>query len=156
MENVNLQRIIPGFQVQTGRATSQGLELSAQRQFGDFRIDASATFLDTENENGFEISNTPDRLASIWGTWALSGGRFDGLTVGVGLRHSGEKWDGTDTQRTPAYTLVDARLAYQWDNYEAAVNVSNLGNKQHVTFCGTATCYFGKSRTVTVSLATKF
>ena len=146
----------PGFQVQTGRATSQGLELSAQRQFGDFRIDASATFLDTENENGFEISNTPDRLASIWGTWAPSGGRFDGLTVGVGLRHSGEKWDGTDTQRTPAYTLVDARLAYQWDNYEAAVNVSNLGNKQHVTFCGTATCYFGKSRTVTVSLATKF
>lgn len=146
----------PGFQVQTGRATSRGVELSAQRQFGDFRIDASATFLDTENADGFEISNTPDRLASIWGTWAPSGGRFDGLSVGLGLRHSGEKWDGTNTQRTPSYTLLDARAAYQWDSYEAAINVSNLGNERHVTFCGTDACYFGESRRVTVSLATKF
>lgn len=146
----------PGFQVQTGEASSRGVELSMHREFGDFGIDASATIQDTENVDGLTIATIPDRFGSLWGTWAPSSGSLDGLSAGLGIRFSGEKWDGTDTRRTPSTTLVDARLAYQWDRYEAALNVSNLENERHVTFCGTTECYFGAGREVTVSLAARF
>ncbi len=146
----------PGFQVQTGEASSRGVELGMQKELGDFRIDASAVFQDTENVEGYTIATIPDRFGSVWGTWAPSSGPLDGLSAGLGIRHTGEKWDGTDTQRTPSYTLLDARLAYQWDRWEASLNVSNLEDERHVTFCGTASCYFGEGREISVSLAARF
>lgn len=146
----------PGFQVQTGEAGSRGVELGMERQFGDIRIDASATVQETENVEGFSIATIPDRFGSVWATWEPSSGTLDGLSAGLGVRHVGEKWDGADSQRTPSYTLFDARLAWQWDRYEAALNVSNLEDERHVTFCDTATCYFGVGRRVAVSLSARF
>ncbi|CUH39279.1 Ferric hydroxamate uptake [Jannaschia seosinensis] len=146
----------PGFSVQTGEAQSHGIELGAVTGFGDFRFDVSATFLDTENVDGFTLANVPEEFGSIWGEWAPSSGGLNGLSVGAGIRYSGEKWDGTDSQKTPSYTLYDARLAYAWDSHEAQITATNLADEDHVSFCGTSTCYFGKGREVSVSLSTKF
>lgn len=146
----------PGFQVQTGEARSRGIELSVQKGWGDFRLDASATVQQTENEDGFSIATVPDRYGSAWGTWSPSAGALEGVSAGLGLRYVGEKRDGTDSQSTPSYTLVDARLAYQWDRYEAALNVSNIEDERHVTFCGLSECYFGAAREVGVSLTARF
>ncbi|WP_375260766.1 TonB-dependent siderophore receptor [Palleronia sp.] len=146
----------PAFQIQTGKATSQGVELGMRKSLGDFAIDANATFQETENVDGYTISNVPETFGSIWGEWAPSAGSLEGISAGLGVRYVGEKWDGTDVQETPAYTLYDARLAYQWDRYEVALNVTNLEDDQHVTFCGTTACYFGEGREVSLSLAAKF
>lgn len=146
----------PGFRVQTGEASSRGIELAMQKGWGDFRLDASATLQETENEDGFTIATVPDRYGSLWASWAPAGGALDGVSAGLGLRYVGEKWDGTDSQRTPSYSLLDARLAYRWDRYEAALNVSNIEDERHLTFCGVSECYFGESREVTVSLTAKF
>ena len=146
----------PGFQIQTGEATSRGVEASLRKHLGDFRIDASAMVQDTENVDGYTIATVPEKLASVWATWAPSEGAYDGLSAGLGVRYTGEKWDGTDTVRTPSTTLVDARLAYQWDRYEAALNVTNLADDRTVSFCGVSECYFGEGREVSVSLAARF
>lgn len=146
----------PGFQRQTGEASSQGIEMGAQSRIGDFRIDVNATFLDTDNVDGYEIATVPDRFGSLWVTWEPSAGRLAGLSAGLGLRHTGGKWDGTDTQRTPSNTLFDARLAYGFDRYEVALNVSNIEDDRYMSFCGTGECYFGESREVSLSLAARF
>ena len=146
----------PGFSIQTGEATSRGLELSAKTYFGDLFIDANATFLDTENVDGAQVATVPDQYGSVWLGYSPSAGALEGWSFGLGARHSGAKWDGTDTQKTPAYTLYDARVGYETDTYAVSLNVNNLADKRHATFCGTATCYFGEGRTVALTASAKF
>lgn len=98
----------------------------------------------------------PDAFASIWGTWAPTGGAPEGLSTGLRLRHTGEKWNGTDAQRTPSNTLFDGRIAYRWDRYEAALNVTNIEDERHMSFCGVSECYFGEAREISVSLSARF
>lgn len=146
----------PGFQVQSGEASSRGLELGAETRIGDITIDAGFTILDTENENGNTIANVPEKFGSLWVNYAPSGGALEGWRVGGGLRYTGTKWDGSDTQATPSYTLLDAAVGYSRDNWDVALNIQNLTDKKHVTFCGSATCYFGEGRNVSLTVTSRF
>jgi outer membrane receptor protein involved in Fe transport len=56
-----------------------------------------------------------------------------GVTVGGGLRYIGESWDGTDSIRTPDYTLFDAMIRYETGPCRFQVNASNVADKRHVT-----------------------
>lgn len=146
----------PGYQVQTGEASSRGLELEAKHIFGDLLIDAALTFQETENEDGFSIANVPDQFASLWLEYAPSAGTFKGWRVGGGVRYTGAKQDGTDTTETPSYTLYDAMLGYEGDAFDVTLSVRNLTDKSHVTFCGSGSCYIGEGRTAVLTLTSYF
>lgn len=146
----------PGFSKQTGEARVRGIELDAQTRWRDFRIDANWTMLDSENADGFAIATVPETYGALWVAYAPQDGRLEGWEVGGGLRHSGEKWDGSDVQRTPSYTLYDARIAYGTDEYEVALNLRNLADEEHVTYCGGRACYFGEGRNIVLTTSVKF
>lgn len=144
----------PGFQVQTGEATSRGLELEAFHSFGDVSLQASYTYLDTENAAGFDIAQAPAHAASLWVNYepaALAGWQFGG-----GMRYTGTTWDGTGTLATPAYTLFDAAVAYEQDNWRLALNLANLTDERHVTTCQSGACYFGEGRTALLTFSSTF
>lgn len=146
----------PGFQIQTGEAKAQGLELQAQTRLGDVSIDAAYTYLDTEDVSGTRIANVPEHFASLWVNYEPSGGLFKDWRIGGGVRYTGEKWDGTDTTRTPSHTLYDAAIGYGRNNWEVALNIRNLTDEQHLTICQSNACYFGEGRNVALTLTSKF
>ncbi|SLN67213.1 Ferrichrome-iron receptor precursor [Pseudoruegeria aquimaris] len=144
----------PGFQVQTGEASSRGFEFEAYQSFGDVSVQAAYTYLDTENAAGFEIAQVPEHAASLWVNYAPK--RLRGWQFGGGVRYNGAAWDGVGIQETPAYTLFDTAIAYEQDNWRLALNVSNLTDERYVTTCQSGSCYFGEGRNVALTLTSTF
>ncbi|ETX13432.1 membrane protein [Roseivivax halodurans JCM 10272] len=145
----------PGFQTQTGEATSRGIELEAKRRFGNVFVDAGYTWLETENVSGDRIAQVPSDFGSIWADWRPQG-NLNGWSFGAGVRHTGEKWDGSDSQRTPPVTLYDAAVGWSNDRFDVRLNARNLADEDYVSFCDTATCYFGAGRSVALTGTMKF
>ena len=80
-----------------------------------------------------------------------------GFTVGGGVRYIGQSWDGTDTIRTPDYTLFDAMIRYETGPWWLQVNATNLADKRHVTTClACGDCFYGLGRTVLGSATYRF
>ena len=144
----------PGFQIQTGEASSRGFEFEAYHSFGEVSVQAAYTYLDTENAAGFEIAQVPEHAASLWLNYAPKG--LPGWQFGGGVRYNGAAWDGVGIQETPAYTLFDTAIAYEQDNWRLALNVSNLTDERYVTTCQSGSCYFGEGRNVALTLTSNF
>ncbi|NNU82145.1 TonB-dependent siderophore receptor [Halovulum dunhuangense] len=146
----------PGFQIQTGEAKVRGLEFDAVTRIGDFTLDAGYTVLDTENVSGERIETVPEDYGSIWVNYAPLGSEIEGWSVGLGARYSGAKWDGAGNRSTPSYMLYDASVGYTSERYDLRLNVRNLTDERHVTYCGGGACYFGEGRTATLTGTIKF
>ncbi len=89
-----------------------------------------------------------DRMAAI-------AGRIDDDSLGAGMRYQGESWaDRLNTLKVPGATVFDAAVRYKKDNWEAALNVTNLFDKEYVRGCqGDSTCGYGDARTITFKLS---
>ncbi|MCZ4260667.1 TonB-dependent siderophore receptor [Limimaricola sp. G21655-S1] len=146
----------PGFQIQTGEATVQGIELEAQTRWRDLRFDANFTMLDTENVDGNSIATVAETFGSGWVTYAPEVGRLAGWELGVGARFAGDREDGDGNGFVPDNTLYDARVAYGTDDYEVSLNLRNLTDDEHFTNCDLATCYFGEGRDISLTASVKF
>lgn len=144
---------------QQGVSEITGVELEGKFSVGDFYLQAALSWLDAEDPNGFELPSQADRLASIWVTWRPSGA-LNRLRAGVGVRHVGESVseDGTVRYETPDYTLGDLMVGYELsDQWDFAVNVKNVTDKEYLTSCLTrGDCFPGVRRTVTGSVRYRF
>jgi iron complex outermembrane receptor protein len=79
------------------------------------------------------------------------------VTLGGGVRYIGESWDGTDTLRTPDYTLFDAMIKYETGPWRFQVNASNITDKRHLATClARGDCFYGIGRTVLGSATYRF
>lgn len=143
----------PTYSIQTGEATSRGLELGAQGKWRDLSIDAGYAYLDTEDEAGNRFSDIPRHQASAWLQYDATG-RLEGLTAGFGVRYVGSTTDGT--VETPDFILYDAMLGYGWDSYRVALTGRNLADKAYLTSCNAYNCYYGETRTIGLSLTAQF
>jgi iron complex outermembrane receptor protein len=148
----------------TGKVRSRGLELEARSQLGrNVSVLASYTYTDmkfTESSDGF-TGNTPYQaprhMASVWGDWNFS----PGYTVGAGARYVGSSWvDNANSQKVPAYTLVDlmfrvdlAQLNPSFRGANLRLSVNNLFDKTYVASClSQQYCYWGDARSVTATV----
>ena len=87
---------------------------------------------------------------------------MSGLGIGVGVRHVGSSYrDDANTGKIPAYTLIDLALRYDlrrlgtnWNGWRAALNVSNLFDKEYVATCGYYgdACKYGYRRNAVLTL----
>jgi len=68
------------------------------------------------------------------------------LTVAAGVRYVGDTTDFTNQYEVPSYTLFDAAVRYDIDNWRLALNVKNLTDKEYISAC-TYACYYGDGRT---------
>lgn len=149
----------PGFPRQTGEASSRGFELGAQGEWQGLTFDLAYTRLETEDVNGNRIAGVPDNQASAWLQYAL-GGRLAGLEAGFGVRYVGSTVTPGDAfspeVTTPSFTLYDAMIAYQWQDYRIALVGRNLADETYTVNCSNYLCYYGDPRTVALTLTAAF
>lgn len=147
----------PGeFEQQSGKATVEGLELEGIARLGDFELQFNWSRLDTESADGFRFNSVPEDQASGWVNWRPSGA-WAGFRAGAGIRYVGESWDGRDQIKTPSYTLGDLMLGYTWGNWDGAVNVRNVEDKDYFATClARGDCFPGDQRSVVASLRYQF
>lgn len=152
---------------QIGKIRTRGAEIEVQ---GDITpawgISGSYTFLGKKIRQDSVAANigttswgVPRHSFSLWSDYRFSGA-LQGISAGVGLRHTGKTWgDDANTFRVPAYTLWDMKIAYKPGTHFPALkgstvqlNVQNIGNKEYVASCaGTYSCFYGKGRVWTLS-----
>lgn len=156
------------FVIQVGKSRSRGIELEVPAVLNpQWRLIANYTYLDaTVREDSFiapgtRLVNAPEHAASLWTTYDLRGA-LRGSSVGLGAQHIGARAGNTDNSiRLPAYTRVDANLAYTFDTpsgpLRAQLNVLNLLDAFYYdSGGGFIPIYPGAPRTVTVSLGYRF
>jgi iron complex outermembrane receptor protein len=86
----------------------------------------------------------------LWADYTIREGALNGLGFGAGVRYvSASAGDFLNTFDAPAYTLVDAMIRYEIDNWRFSVNATNLFDKYYVTSCfSLVQCNLGRARTV--------
>lgn len=154
--------------IQIGRARSRGLEVELPAVINPrWRVIANYTWLeakvleDSFATPGARLVNAPEHAASLWTTYDLVG-PLKGASIGVGAQHIGKRAGNTDNSITlPAYTRVDANLAYSFDAgfgpLRAQLNVLNLFDDFYYDSGGAfIPLYPGAPRTVTASLTYRF
>jgi len=163
----------PDGQVQTGEVKIEGVELEAQLAWESLDVYASYAYIDavvTESndplQQGATLSATPEQQASIWATYRPQ--NWNGFKIGAGIRYVGNTSDGNayveqngsviyDPLETPSYTVFDAMIGYEWDNYSLSLDVDNLTDKTVLTSClARGDCFYGQQRTVMANFRYNF
>ncbi|WP_386697119.1 TonB-dependent siderophore receptor [Lonepinella sp. MS14436] len=103
----------------------------------------------------------PTNVIAAKTTYSFDNGVLNGLTVGAGIRYIGHSVTAKNYSlyshaRVPSATVVDLMARYDiTKNWNAQVNVDNVGNRRYVAGCDTY-CYYGAERRITGNLSYKF
>ncbi|CAN7760752.1 TonB-dependent siderophore receptor [Bradyrhizobium sp. LjRoot220] len=152
----------PLISIQTGQVRIRGAELEViSRVTPDLDLIGAYAYVNARVESGDNagkrVETVPEHQASLWAKYRLTAVGLPGVTIGGGVRYIGESWDGTDTFRTPDYTLFDAMIRYETGPWRLQVNATNLADKRHLTTCWPrGDCFLGIGRTVLGSATYRF
>lgn len=152
----------PNFSVQAGEVGIKGWEIEGSGNVTErLKLIASYAYTDAEytggDQKGFQVASVPEHLASFWAIHDFSMFGREGFSVGGGVRYVGSSWDGTDSLKTPSYTVFDAMLAYETEDWRLQVTATNLADKEYLTTClNRGDCFLGTSRTVIAGVTRKF
>ena len=150
---------------QEGIGTATGLEMEVQTVLGDVAIEANLTLLDTETPNDVPFASIPEQQFSTWIQYQPSSGFLRDFKTGLGVRYVGEnESNGFDVTRnepvrvvTDGYTLIDAMLGYETQEWDITLVVRNLSDKEYYGTClARGDCFPGEQRTAVARLAYKF
>ncbi|WNZ21654.1 TonB-dependent siderophore receptor [Leptolyngbya sp. NK1-12] len=122
------------FEIQTREQRSRGIELNVQGEIlPGWNILAGYAYTDaqiTEDNaipTGNRLSNVPENAFSLWTSYEIQSGDFQGLGVGLGLFFVGERpIDLENSVELPSYLRTDASIFYRRDRFRAALNFRNL------------------------------
>jgi iron complex outermembrane receptor protein len=155
-----------GFQVETGQERSKGVEfelaahpipqlnLTAAYTYDDVRITKSTVAAELNSQ----AQNTPANQGSVFADYTFLDTLLKGFGLGVGVRYVGTSFDSSSNATAfinPSQTYIDALVHYDFARWRAAINVTNLADKEVAT-CFTGVCNFGRRRQVIGSLAMRF
>lgn len=123
---------------------------------------------------GKRVDGIPQHLASLWAIYSVQDGPLRGLSFGGGARYVGSaESNGAEVQivgpgipvigqelkiTTPSYTLFDAMVAYETDDWRWQLTAQNLEDKFVVTSCAVyrGDCFIGQARTILTGFTYKF
>lgn len=152
----------PNFSVQTGEVRSRGLELDGRINLTPaWTVLASWNLIDqtvrsaNNGTKGKRPVGVSRNTAKLWSQYAFDG-LFDGFSLGGGVRYLGTSYaNSLNSQKVPAATVYDARVAYQWRQWQLAVNADNIANKIYLASCSNNGCEYAVKRqyVATVSYA---
>jgi iron complex outermembrane recepter protein len=128
------------FLIPLGEQRSRGIELDVTGEiFPGWNIIASYAYIDariTKDDNlqpGNLLNGVPFNSASLWSTYEIQTGDFQGLGFGLGLFYMGERQgDLNNSFQIPSYVRTDASVFYRRDNWRAAININNLFNVDYI------------------------
>lgn len=153
----------PNYSIQTGEVRSRGLELEGKASLTrNLDLLASYTYMDNVNTRsttaqGKHPTYVPRQSANAWANYSFRTGALAGLSLGGGVRYVGGSYANADnTMKVSSYTVMDAAVRYDFGQtipslkgLTAAINASNLFDREYVSACATATkCFYGAGRTV--------
>ncbi|MFT3815826.1 MAG: TonB-dependent siderophore receptor [Acidovorax sp.] len=133
-----------GYSIATGRARSQGIELTATGHltedwtlFGGYTYTDAKYLDDSANANGVGFSSiAPRHLLKLWTNYRLPG-ELNKFTIGGGVKFSSRIWatDGAGNYlRQGSVATFDLRAAYQInDRLSASISVTNLFNRTYLS-----------------------
>jgi len=152
--------------VQTGEVRSRGVEFEVNANLMDgLNLIGAYTVYDLETTKDLNPANVglvpvgvPENFGSLWLDYTAQDGPFRGFGVGAGIRFVGSSYaDAANTLRVPSYTLADAALHYERDNWRVALNVTNLFDEVYVGSCSSpSACFYGDRRRATLSASYKW
>ncbi|OCC05499.1 hypothetical protein BA190_08815 [Labrys sp. WJW] len=144
----------PIFSVDAGKARSRGIEAEVSGEIlPGWNLTAGYTYLQTKylsdpSNAGMVLDpEEPKHAFKLWSKYTFEGGRFEGLSLGAGLRaysrtQRGSPTGPSDMSSQGAYAVVDAQLGYKLnDHFEGTVTVKNLLDRKY--FDRLPTRYFG-------------
>ncbi|MED5389127.1 MAG: TonB-dependent siderophore receptor [Pseudomonadota bacterium] len=143
----------PTFQ-QIGEVESEGVELEAVANITPaWSLVANATYVDPKivsDARGDSVEgNQPNQVAkelySAWTKYQFLNGPLKGLSVGAGGRYVGSTYGDdleSESMRVPSYTVWDATVGYQWDDFKFQVAAKNVFDKEYVATCN-YWCWYG-------------
>lgn len=138
---------------QTGEILVRGLELEAAFQpVKHLNVIAAYTYTpkavvtasSTPSEIGRQMQAVSRNQLSVWADYRFA----TGLRVGLGARYTGSNrgYQESAAAPLPAYTVVDALVAYDLQHWSLALNLRNLGNKAYLSNCSAGSCRYGELR----------
>ncbi|KPC54252.1 TonB-dependent siderophore receptor [Amantichitinum ursilacus] len=146
------------YSVQAGEITTEGVELEATGNLGNWDAVGSYTFTRARTTASSDpsdatldkhVANVPENMVKLWAAYRFTGFGLPRLRVGGGMRFTGVTYDGTDQLKIPSYTLFDAMASYNAGNFTYALNASNLFDRTWIASCGTrGDCWYGTRRKV--------
>lgn len=151
----------PDLYIQRGEERARGLELEANGKLTQ-RLSLLANYAYNDAEivddpdparEGLTKENAPRHSATVWGRYDL----FGGFGVGAGVVYVGERETFDANLTLPDYTLLNAALYYQQENFQVSLHGNNLTDETHWT----SGYYYGRvfpgaPRTFTLSAAYRF
>jgi len=128
----------PNSYTQSGKQRSRGFEFDSRFQLDDdwqaiftYAYTDAAVIQDTNYPVGDQLLNVPKNSIGVWTRYALDG-VLNGLSVNAGAYHySSEAGDLPNSFRLPAYTLVNAGLAYDYAAATLQLSFKNLFNERY-------------------------
>src|SRR5690606_17177449 len=120
-----------------------------------------------------QVDGVPKHLASFWAIYSVLDGPLRGLSFGGGVRYVGESEShgreidivggfpvlGPDLKvKTPSYTLFDAMVAYETEDWRWQITGPILAQKYLMTSCSVyrGDCGVGQARTIITGFTYKF
>jgi iron complex outermembrane receptor protein len=156
-------------QRQIGEVNVRGAEFEAKTEIArNLDLIASYAHLEpyiTQSANpaevGFRLGTIPTHQAAVWTNYLFDGGALGGLSLGGGVRYNGPTTDTANVVAVPAYTLVDARIGYDFGyqrvnlkGVKLALNVTNIFDRTYVSQCdGDLMCTYGSRRRLLATLS---
>ena len=150
----NLTRTDPediDFSIPIGEVKSRGIELDvAGEPISGWNIIASLYFNDAfiskgdaDNPEDDTLINAPGSGASLWTTYEIQQGSFEGLGFGTGLFYVGDREAEIPNNFVlPSYVRADASLFYDRENWRAQLNFQNLFDKEYLESAQTTDLIF--------------
>src|SRR5262249_22750177 len=139
-KNMALTDPVTFLQRQVGEVRSRGVEFEGKVNLDqNWKMLGSYSYTDldiTKDLDPTVIGNSPylipNSTASLWLDSTVTDGELEGLSIGGGVRYQGKSWaDEANTLRVPSATLFDAGIRYEKKGWGAALNVTNLFDKEY-------------------------
>ncbi|MFT4075475.1 MAG: TonB-dependent siderophore receptor [Asticcacaulis sp.] len=135
-----------GSYINAGSQRARGLELDSQLEVTD-NLELILAYSHVKAENakdqivdgdvmtkGSRLQNVPADSLSTWIRYRFTDGALNGLALSLGGSHySDQAGDIPDTFSLPAYTLINANVAYKFGSYKIQFNVRNLTDETYYT-----------------------
>lgn len=139
----------PTNEVQRGELEFKGFELELTANWVQFDLIANYGSSDLDES----VAAVPEDQYSLWSIYRL----VNGLRLGAGVRHVGESETGIAGFQNPDYTLYDAFIGYDYNEWSFQLNANNLTDEVHTTSClARGDCFVGERRYVTAEARYSF
>jgi iron complex outermembrane recepter protein len=157
---------------QIGEVHSRGVEVEVKASVTDrLTLLASYAHIDPKVTKSLDVDIgkrptwVPNDIAGGWADYTWHDGALNGFGAAFGMRYTGQTWgDKANTALDiPSYTLFDAALHYDLENFDPrlkgarlSVNATNLFDKTYVSQCTSQAfddaCIYGLRRQVVATL----